>query len=81
MGLPAHPGTAFDTACLTPGHWVGEVVYMPVETQLLREARAIGCATLDGTRMAVHQAVDAFELFTGRPADAGRMRETLLSLG
>ncbi|MGP6174465.1 shikimate dehydrogenase [Corynebacterium sp. A21] len=81
MGMLAHPGTAFDTACLTPRHWVSDVVYVPLETQLLAAARVLGCATLDGSRMAVYQAVDAFEHFTGWEADPQRMRETFLSLG
>ena len=80
MGMLAHPGTAFDTSCLTPRHWVGDVVYMPIETQLLKEARDLGCRTLDGTRMAIHQAVDAFRLFTGLKPDVERMRQTFLSL-
>ncbi|MGH8302700.1 MAG: shikimate dehydrogenase, partial [Steroidobacteraceae bacterium] len=37
-------------------------------------ARAAGCRTLDGGGMAVYQAVRAFEIFTGRTADAERMR-------
>lgn len=80
MGMPAHPGTAFDVSCLTKEHWVGDVVYMPIETELLKAARALGCETLDGTRMAIHQAVDAFRLFTGLEPDVSRMRETFLSL-
>ncbi|MCF4007494.1 shikimate dehydrogenase [Corynebacterium uropygiale] len=81
MGMPAHPGTSFDTSCLSPRHWVSDVVYMPIETQLLREARELGCSTLDGTGMAVGQAVDAFRLFTGREADEARMREAFLRQG
>lgn len=80
MGMPAHPGTAFDVSCLTKDHWVGDVVYMPIETELLKAARDLGCETLDGTRMAIHQAVDAFRLFTGLEPDVERMRETFLSL-
>jgi len=49
------------------------VVYFPIETELLKAARAIGCAVVDGGTMAVGQAVGAFELFTGRKADAERM--------
>jgi 4-diphosphocytidyl-2C-methyl-D-erythritol kinase len=41
---------------------------------VLRAARALGCRTLDGGGMAVHQAVDAFRLFTGQEPDAARMR-------
>jgi shikimate dehydrogenase len=81
LGMLSHPGTSFDTSCLTPGHWVSDVVYMPVSTQLLQEAQAVGCRTLDGTHMAVYQAVDAFEHFTGLAADAERMRATFQSLG
>ncbi|MGP9723794.1 shikimate dehydrogenase [Corynebacterium sp. AOP40-9SA-29] len=81
LGMLSHPGTSFDTSCLTPQHWVSDVVYMPVSTQLLQEAEAAGCRTLDGTHMAVYQAVDAFEHFTGQPADAERMRATFHSLG
>ncbi|MEJ6549040.1 shikimate dehydrogenase [Corynebacterium sp. USCH3] len=81
LGMLSHPGTSFDTSCLTPEHWVSDVVYMPVSTQLLQEAEAAGCRTLNGTHMAVYQAVDAFEHFTGLAADADRMRETFYSLG
>jgi len=53
--------------------WLSEVVYFPIETELLGAARAIGCAVMDGGAMAVGQAVGAFELFTGRKADPARM--------
>lgn len=81
MGMAAHPGTAFDTAWLSPRHWVAEIVYMPLETQLLREARERGCRTLDGGGMAVRQAVDAFRHFTGLDPDETRMRRTFLDQG
>ncbi|MNJ79386.1 Quinate/shikimate dehydrogenase [compost metagenome] len=61
--------------------WVAEIVYFPLETELLREARALGCRTLDGSNMAVFQAVKAFELFSGVTADASRMIEHFNSLG
>jgi shikimate dehydrogenase len=72
-GMAAHPGLPFAASLLHPGLWVAEVVYRPLETELLRAARAVGCATLDGGGMAVFQAVDAFRLFTGREADSVRM--------
>jgi len=81
MGMAKLPGTAIDTALLEPRHWVADIVYFPLETALLRAARKRGCRTLSGEGMAVYQAVRAFELFTGRPADAGRMRETFRRLG
>ncbi|MGW6013957.1 shikimate dehydrogenase [Streptomyces sp. NPDC055210] len=73
MGMAAHPGLPFAAELLRPGLWVAEVVYRPLETELLRVARGVGCAVLDGGGMAVFQAADAFRLFTGRDADASRM--------
>lgn len=73
MGMAKLPGMPVPKATLRAGLWVAEIVYFPLETELLREARALGCQTLDGGTMAVFQAVKAFELFTGVPADAPRM--------
>jgi shikimate dehydrogenase len=50
-----------------------EVVYRPLETELLRTARARGCTVLDGLGMVVLQAADAFRLFTGQEPDSARM--------
>jgi len=74
MGMEKHPGSAVPPAALHPHLWVADIVYFPLETQLLKDARAAGCRTLDGGGMAVYQAVRAFEIFTGRVADAARMR-------
>jgi shikimate dehydrogenase len=52
---------------------VAEIVYFPLETELLRAARGLGCRTLDGGGMAVFQAAGAFRLFTGREPDTARM--------
>ena len=72
-GMAGHPGMALPPALLRPAHWVAEVVYVPLETELLRVARAKGCRTLDGGGMAVFQAAGALRLFTGIEPDAGRM--------
>ncbi|MGW8875909.1 shikimate dehydrogenase [Streptomyces mirabilis] len=79
-GMAAHPGLPFPAELLHPGLWVAEVVYRPLETELLRTARAVGCATLDGGGMAVFQAVNAFRLFTGREPDAVRMLADIAEL-
>ena len=73
IGMAAHPGMAFPAAWLRPSLWVAEVIYFPLETEMLRRARDYGCRTLDGGGMAVFQAVEAFRLFTGLTADADRM--------
>jgi len=73
-GMAAHPGLPLSAGLLRPELWVAEIVYFPLETELLRVARKIGCRTLDGGGMAVFQAVEAFRLFTGIAPNADRMR-------
>lgn len=72
-GMADHPGLPFPEDLLRPDLWVADIVYRPFETPLLLAARARGSRTLDGGRMAVFQAVDAFELITGHRPDADRM--------
>jgi shikimate dehydrogenase len=73
IGMVAHPGLPLDPTDLRASQWVADIVYFPLETPLLREARAKGCATLDGKGMAVFQAADAFAIFTGTQPDRDRM--------
>jgi shikimate dehydrogenase len=73
VGMAAHPGLPLPAELLDPRLWVAEVVYRPLDTPLLREARRRGCRTLDGGAMAVFQAAHAFTLFTGREPDTDRM--------
>ncbi|MFC3998221.1 shikimate dehydrogenase [Nocardiopsis sediminis] len=79
-GMAAHPGLPLPADHLHPGLWVADIVYRPLETALLRSAREIGCRTLDGGGMVVHQAAHAFRLFTGIEPDAGRMLAHLADL-
>ncbi|MEB0044561.1 MULTISPECIES: shikimate dehydrogenase [unclassified Pseudomonas] len=73
MGMKKLPGSPVPVTLLRAQLWVAEIVYFPLETELLRNARALGCRTLDGGNMAVFQAVKAFELFSGVTPDAPRM--------
>lgn len=73
MGMAKLPGMPVPVELLRADLWVAEIVYFPLETELLRNARALGCRTLDGGTMAVFQAVKAFELFSGQRADPQRM--------
>jgi shikimate dehydrogenase len=72
-GMDKLPGLPLPAPLLRPDLWVSEIVYFPLETALLKAARALGCRVVDGGTMAVGQAVGAFELFTGRAADPRRM--------
>ncbi|CAK14853.1 shikimate dehydrogenase [Pseudomonas entomophila] len=81
VGMAKLPGMPLPAELLRAQLWVAEIIYFPLETELLRQARALGCRTLDGGTMAVFQAVKAFELFSGHPADAGRMQAHFARLG
>jgi shikimate dehydrogenase len=79
-GMDKLPGLPLPGELLRPSIWVAEVVYFPLETELLKAARARGCAVVDGGGMAVGQAVGAFRLFTGLEPDAGRMEQHFRSM-
>jgi shikimate dehydrogenase len=80
IGMADHPGLPLPAELLRSTLWVAEIVYFPLETALLRTARAIGCRTLDGGGMAVFQAVEAFRLFTGITPDPARMLRNFVAL-
>jgi len=53
---------------LGPGTVVFDTIYNPLETQLLRRAKAAGCTTITGLEMFVRQAAFQFEQWTAKPA-------------
>jgi shikimate dehydrogenase len=73
MGMANYPGMPLASEYLRPELWVADIVYFPLETELLRAARIRGCRTICGAGMAVFQAAGAFRLFSGREANAERM--------
>jgi shikimate dehydrogenase len=72
-GMLKLPGTAVPAELLQASMWVSDLVYVPMETELLKAARAKGCATLDGGHMNVGQGFLNFKLFTGLEPDIARM--------
>ncbi|MGO1768662.1 MAG: shikimate dehydrogenase [Microbacterium sp.] len=80
FGMAAHPGAAFDPELVPSGAWVADIVYRPTETALLATARARGLRTMSGLAMAMGQAADAFEIFTGERADRAAMTRDLQDL-
>jgi shikimate dehydrogenase len=80
VGMSGERETPVPAALLHPQMWVADIVYRPLETQLLREARRVGCRTLDGGGMVVAQAAEAFRLITGHAPDVARMRRHFRSL-
>jgi shikimate dehydrogenase len=58
---------------------VMDIVYAPLETRLLRDAKAAGCRIVNGLAMLLYQGAAQFELWTGRPAPLEAMRKALLA--
>ncbi|MFF8186992.1 shikimate dehydrogenase [Microbacterium sp. NPDC016588] len=80
IGMTGHPGMPIPATLLHSGLWVADAVYRPLRTELIETADGLGCAVLDGGRMAVGQAADAFRLITGAEPDPVRMRAHFLQL-
>ena len=58
---------------------VTDIVYTPIETHLLATAAKMGCRTVDGLGMLIHQAIPGFERWFGiRPGDSQGLRELLI---
>ncbi|MER5171051.1 shikimate dehydrogenase [Thioclava sp. GXIMD2076] len=74
MGMAKLPGMSVPESFLGADMWVADIVYFPLETELLAKARAVGARVMPGSGMTVGQAIDAFKLFTGRTADGARMK-------
>lgn len=75
VGMTGHPGLPITTGGIEARHFVADVIYTPIDTAFVLAARAKGCATMNGGGMCVHQAAEAFRLFTGRAADVARMKQ------
>jgi len=65
LGMEGQPPLAIDLSRLRPSTVVTDIVYAPLDTDLLQQARAAGCQTVDGLGMLLHQAVPGFERWFG----------------
>lgn len=70
--------TPWDAERFPAGCIVYDIVYNPLETRLLREAWAAGCATISGLEMFLHQGLAQFRLWTGQDMDEDGARGLLL---
>lgn len=80
VGMAKLPGLPLAPDLVEAGRWLIDIIYFPLETELLRLARQRGAKAANGGGMAVFQAVRAFELFTGRAADPERMEASFRAL-
>jgi shikimate dehydrogenase len=80
LGMKGQPDLALDLAQLPPYAIVADIVYVPLETGLLRAATARGLRTLDGLGMLLHQAVPGFERWFGqKPVVTSELRAHILA--
>jgi shikimate dehydrogenase len=76
LGMRGQPPLKLDIDLLPPEAIVADLVYVPLETALLKAARARGLKTADGLGMLLHQAVRGFELWFGeRPQVTAELRK------
>ena len=76
VGMRGFPGNPVPVSALTAAHWAADVIYTPIETAFIQAAAAKGARVMNGGGMCVHQAVEAFRLFTGVEPDLARLHRT-----
>lgn len=79
VGMAKLPGVPFDPALMVSSQWLADIIYFPLETQLLAAARGQGQKVANGVSMVVGQAAEAFRHFTGIAPDRERMLADLLA--
>lgn len=79
LGMDGAEATVFDFSGLKTGALVTDIVYVPVETSILKHAHRQGYPTADGLGMLLHQAVPGFEKWFGyRPVVDAALRELII---
>ncbi len=79
VGMHPHEGNTLVPAGLfRPGQSVFDIVYNPLETRLIADARSRGCRVVSGVEMFINQAVLQFEKFTGAVAPQEIMRRVVM---
>lgn len=80
LGMVGKPEFRVPLDALSPSAVVTDLVYTPLRTRLLDEAAEIGCVTVDGLGMLIHQAAPAFERWFGvRPEVDQAVRDAVLA--
>ncbi len=78
LGMDPRDGeTPVPKELLEKGMVVMDIVYEPLQTRLLREAKEKGCVTVDGLEMLIRQGMAQFEIWTGRRLKIGEIRKDL----
>lgn len=79
LGMHPHVDVSIaEAGDLQPDLTVFDIVYNPLETKLLRDAKASGAKTVSGVLMLVYQGAEAFRLWTGTEPPVELMKKTVL---
>lgn len=79
LGMDGQDDLLFPLGSISKAAVVTDIVYTPLETNLLKEARANGNTVVDGLGMLLHQAVPGFEKWFGiRPEVTPELRSHVL---
>ena len=80
LGMVGQPHNEVDLSTLKPTATVADIVYVPLETQLLKQAAVRGHRTVDGLGMLLHQAVFGFRHWFGTtPEVTEELREMIMA--
>jgi shikimate dehydrogenase len=70
--------TPVDKELLFPTLNVVDIIYNPLETQLIKDAKELGCETVNGVGMLVHQGAEALKIWLGIKPPVEAMRQAVL---
>ncbi len=79
VGMLGFPGKPIPSSAITSRHWVADAIYTPLETEFIKAARGKNARVMGGAGMCIHQAAEAFRVFTGLPPDTHRMQRTFIA--
>lgn len=79
LGMEGQPQHEWPISVCRTSAIVADIVYRPLQTDLLRAAQARGLVTMDGLGMLIHQGARAFELWFGIKPDAAKARQRLIA--
>ena len=80
VGMLGYPGNAVQVDAIRAHHWVADIIYTPLETELVMAAIDRGARAMGGASMCIHQAAGTFTIFTGLQPDLHRMERTFADM-
>ncbi len=79
VGMVGHGGTPLPRELMSTAAWAFDVVYTPLNTQFLQDAKAEGLDIMSGYELFFYQGINAFEIFCDQRVDEAKLRDRLIS--